>query len=1174
MTIEISSLRVSAEMDASAYTAGANAKIAADKAMIASGQGVAASVTQTDTKISQAGDVLSRLSRQYVDGYANAQRFNAALNQLSSGIDRGKISMEQAEVILGGMSAKFGLMGDAAQFAARGQTQFAAAITAANAKLAQQRQLTPVNQNQGGLARFGSLNATSQFQDIAITSAMGQSPFTIALQQGTQLGMALEQQLGDQGAKGLVKSLGAAFMGLVTPINLIAIGLTGAVAVAIQFGSKLLPQVKSLKDATEEQRKAVTDLAEAYGAASLKADDFYKKSIIASESEARRTTEDLRKASGVANVGAFSELINPFAAGQGFTVARDKFAAFNTPIVELLKTVRSGQPDFVAFEKSIAGVVDQNPGLQKTSDEILKIVAAATAAAAQLFHTAEVIKDINRSSVGNFDRTQQAGRDQSVMSQRFGDDPLDKLREQKRQTDIGYVQAQDERNRSLDRTLASEKLDLDLIGKTTAEAESRRQAFQLESQVREEAARRNITSETEFQKVYGSEIALIRQKAAELGKAMALEQARSTIFDQSQDIEMQRKELELVGQNSLARNASIASLKAEQEIRKLGIPLYGAEAEAIRKNTAELSSLAEAQAKANLASDLAFERRQMFRSPDDQQVASRLQSAGLPDDLNSTEAAAIRANQALGHMKDTWNSIFDVANKGVDSLVDSLFNGGKDFGEVLKGVGRDFAKLMFDLALTNPLKNWLTGSNLPSIADLGIFGSGASSGKGGGFGGVLGGLLGAQKAVASMQVQAASVFINGSPIGGGLPGIPGVPGAANDNSGGGIFGWIKSLFGGSGGASLAQNAIQSRIDGAFGTTASNLGGIFSPAGGYASVLGSTSGGSMSSFASAIKMIESAGSGGYSALGPMLKNGNQALGAYQIMSSNLPSWSKEAFGSAMSPSQFMSSPAAQDTIFQQQFGKLLSKFGNSNDAASAWFTGGPLSTRGGAMDILGTSGSQYVDKFNAALEKVTGSAGSLAGAASTATQGLGTLGSGLGNLGSALNQFPAAPTGGGGGGLFSGIGSWFSGLFGGGGGAALSPAATAALGNGAYTGLFHEGGIAGYSGAKRYVSDMGIFKHAQRLHSGGFAGFAPDEVPAVLRRGEPVFKSMEHARQVVGGKDNGNIEAIVNALANKLKLNVKNINVFDPSVVGDYTRTDDGEQAIRNVMRRTGSGRGL
>jgi hypothetical protein len=301
---------------------------------------------------------------------------------------------------------------------------------------------------------------------------------------------------------------------------------------------------------------------------------------------------------------------------------------------------------------------------------------------------------------------------------------------------------------------------------------------------------------------------------------------------------------------------------------------------------------------------------------------------------------------------------------------------------------------------------------------------------------------------------------------------------------------------------------------------------------------------------------------------MLKSGDQALGAYQVMKSNLPSWSKEAFGSTMSPSQFMSNPAAQDAVFNQQFGKLLGKYGNSNDAASAWFTGGPLSTRAGATDVLGTSGSQYVDKFNAALEKVTGTTSSLTNATGTAAQGLGSLGSGLSQFGSSLSSFMSSASGGG--------SSWFknlSGLFGGASGAigsmnSISPLATADILSGSW-GLFHEGGIAGYPRSVRHGVDPRVFIGAPRYHNGGIAG---DEVPAILKRGEPVFKSMEHARQVVGGNDNGNMEAMLNAIAKKLSLTVKNINVFDPSVVGDYMHTDDGEKATQNVMRRTGSGR--
>ncbi|MGX5827361.1 phage tail length tape measure family protein [Mesorhizobium sp. 43Arga] len=155
------------------------------------------------------------------------------------------------------------------------------------------------------------------------------------------------------------------------------------------------------------------------------------------------------------------------------------------------------------------------------------------------------------------------------------------------------------------------------------------------------------------------------------------------------------------------------------------------------------------------------------------------------------------------------------------------------------------------------------------------------------------------------------------------------------------------------------------------------------------------GGNMSAYAAAIRSIESAGSGGYSALGPVLKNGNQALGAYQVMKSNLPSWSKETFGDVMSPNDFLSNPGAQDAIFEKQFGKYLSKYGNLQDAASAWFTGGPLSTGASAKDVLGTTGSVYVDKFNAAVAKASDSLGGLD---STVTNTVQSLAGGLGAKG--------------------------------------------------------------------------------------------------------------------------------------------------------------------------------
>lgn len=65
------------------------------------------------------------------------------------------------------------------------------------------------------------------------------------------------------------------------------------------------------------------------------------------------------------------------------------------------------------------------------------------------------------------------------------------------------------------------------------------------------------------------------------------------------------------------------------------------------------------------------------------------------------------------------------------------------------------------------------------------------------------------------------------------------------------------------------------------------------------------------------------------------------------------------------------------------------------------------------------------------------------------------------------------------------------------------------------GLYHTGGIAGSHTSSREV-DASLFFGAPRYHGGGIAGLMPDEVPAILRKGEPIFKSMDDARAKVGG----------------------------------------------------------
>lgn len=118
----------------------------------------------------------------------------------------------------------------------------------------------------------------------------------------------------------------------------------------------------------------------------------------------------------------------------------------------------------------------------------------------------------------------------------------------------------------------------------------------------------------------------------------------------------------------------------------------------------------------------------------------------------------------------------------------------------------------------------------------------------------------------------------------------------------------------------------------------------------------------------IASVESAGTiDPYKALGPVVENGmyagERALGKYQVMPGNIPSWSKEALGYEITPEQFLESPELQEKITRHQMKKNLVKYGNADDVASVWFTGRPVEKAQGAKDVTGTDVTEYLRRFN-------------------------------------------------------------------------------------------------------------------------------------------------------------------------------------------------------------------
>jgi hypothetical protein len=76
---------------------------------------------------------------------------------------------------------------------------------------------------------------------------------------------------------------------------------------------------------------------------------------------------------------------------------------------------------------------------------------------------------------------------------------------------------------------------------------------------------------------------------------------------------------------------------------------------------------------------------------------------------------------------------------------------------------------------------------------------------------------------------------------------------------------------------------------------------------------------------------------------------------------------------------------------------------------------------------------------------------------------------------------------------------------------IADALSGAIGGagGIFANILHAGGMVGAPGPSRMVPAL-AFAHAPRMHAGGWVGLKPDEVPAILQRGERVLSRREAA----------------------------------------------------------------
>lgn len=944
---------------------------------------------------------------------AAARELNRAMLTADSAVKRGVTSQQDAARVISALRQK--------------QIVELDAVRSAQLRLNSTMSDTPViaaNRNRGYANdnRFNTANVAAQFQDIAVTSAMGMSPLQIALQQGTQLSAVL----GQQGAAGAARTLAAALFSVINPVSLITIGLVGAAAAAIQYFSKSKTETKSLDDVLKEHEKAIGRVRDLWGEAADERSKYGREStgavtfglennlteLVKRLRDANKTTMFGGGGIGEAVTSAINKNMDLTGLGAREFRGTTLFKTLQIDFEALQKATIQGRPDVLGLIKHLEEI-----GQTSSNAGIKAIAADAIAALGPFKDLAEAI--------------QAADRELKRLFNDRGPNGMLLSRGQTNRDDMGNLalfEAQEAIAAARRRAAAQAQLESLLARSPAEKAAAARSAAGAQYNDNESAAARadriDVAGKLALAEAEKALAEARRDRARSLNETMASQQLEISLIGQT------------VGEVARLRMEYDLTSKLREEAARNGIEADQKEIELIKQKAAEYGRYAEEIARTNLLREVQFEREQLFRSAGDQAIASRLRGAGLPVDLNSDIARAIRENQRIEELRAGIRGFFDDFQAGLMR--------GDSFGKALGNAILNALNRVLDKVLDN-LVNSIVNS---------IVGGSAGSGSGAG---IVGAILGAI----------------------GLGGNSG-------SSGGDKWGGLRDVT-------------------------SNVARLLSPA---------NSNQDMSIFRQAIKAIES--SGNYSALGPWT-NGDRAYGAYQVMGANIPSWTKQALGTSMTPSQFLGNPGAQDSVFDHFFGKSLSKYGNPQDAASVWFTGRPLSSGAGAKDILGTSGSAYVDKFNAQLDKLGGAAdkasggiGQLGSAGANATAGLQQAAGGLSGVAKQLQSFMASAQGGG--------SSWFqnlAGMFGGVGGAfnfmsSISPLATADILSGSW-GLFHDGGVAGYATRFRAGVDPRIFNGAPRYHNGTpGAGLGPDEVPAILRRGEPVFKSFEHARQVVGG----------------------------------------------------------
>lgn len=833
-----------------------------------------------------------------------------------------------------------------------------------------------LNDNNAGFRRQ---NLGYQLFDIGQGGASGMPLSMIAAQQLPQIAQLYAGPGG--GVKALLKDIGGIASGVVSAFGALPIAIAAAGTAAVLYDRNVASASAKAEAALEKHEKALERIKGLYDQSGSASERYGQRVQSAIGFEGRADRRGLEEALAAQTEAAGTRLLNaaPRASGAALT---NLYGPYLDTVQHFINEAREGRGDVAAFNDEVLRIANENPAdtkLQKIAERLREATRPATeikdqikalndelarttllmsrtdaAAAAARFRidNADALTAINRSTAAELGSIGARSPEQiaAAARARVRAEPFNPSEDlsvrQARENAAGTLalaqaeqqlrDAQEQRLRSLDNSLTSQQLELSLIGKTVGETERLRMEYQLTTQLKEEAARTGTEVEQ-------AELDIIRQKSAAYGKLAEQIAATTMLRDQARSIETLRAEASLTTASDENRRRSLALLEAEQQLRERGIDSSSSMAEQYRRQALAMSDL----------------------------------------------------NNEIRKQADAWDKVRSTGEDTIDGLLDGLKDG--DFGDALKTAADDIEKTLFELAVKNPLKNALLGTDLGTMDDLG------------GIGGMIGKLLGkdtatAGSAVGAMNVSAGTVIINGG-IGAGTGGIANsLLGAANDNSN--VVPFSKGA-----GSALSfignyKSGVDPRLTDILNSAAQQFPGFKVDA--------------MSGYRPGDPRFHGKGLATDVQLTDLVSG--KLLGNYQDASSFS---TYERFAQTARQIQMAKYPELADQFrWGGYFGGGKGKYGALDtmhfDLGGAGMAGG--SWQGGLSSAQKSLWPGIESNGSAAAKALQ----NLAGQGNVAAQGLGTLGTGFDKFGSALSGMGAGG-GGGGGGLFGWIGKMLGGI---------------------------------------------------------------------------------------------------------------------------------------------------